>query len=446
MRMPAPAPNLFALMNEAGDRRLSVLVSDIGMLVSGKYLHWDDLSYRDPPSSFSHREWWLGIKLARMGSQEHMPFVRKSGPPFILVHAKPVLKGLHEIDRKLGVSGYQDGVADLLGNGAKQLLVNSVLEEAIRSSQLEGASTTRRRAKEMIRNQATPENRSERMILNNYRAMLRVDDLAGAGLTKEGVFELHKILVEDTLDDPTKAGRFREDKDNIVVGLNSYSDETAHVPPPAAELPERLDRLVAFANGKSPDDWMHPVLRALIIHFMIGYDHPFIDGNGRVARALFYWSMLREGYGLAKYLAVSKILREAPSQYGKSFLHTETDSGDLTYFVVHQIHVILRSIEALTGYVERQQNRIHEVRRQLHGAPGFNDRQLRLLEHAMRNPGFRYSVQSHARSHRVAPSTARADLMELVQNGFLIRAGHGRQHGFIALRDMQSAIRRFVRS
>ena len=445
MRMPAPAPSLVELIEEAGDRRLSVLLSDIGVLVSGKYLHWDDLSYRDPPNDFSHKEWWLGVKLARMGSQEAMPFFRKSGPPFVLVHAKPVLKGLHEIDRRLGVPGYQDGVADLLGNGARQLLVNSVLEEAIRSSQLEGASTTRRRAKEMIRNQTTPENRSERMILNNYRAMLRVDDLSGAELTKEGVFELHKLLVEDTLDDPTKAGRFREDRDNIVVGLNSYSDETAHVPPPAVELPERLDRLVAFANGKTPDDWMHPVLRALIIHFMIGYDHPFIDGNGRVARALFYWSMLREGYGLAKYLTVSRILREAPSKYGKSFLHTETDGGDLTYFVIHHIQVILRSIEALIEYVERQQNRIHEVRRLLRGAPGFNHRQLRLLEHAMRNPGFRYTVQSHARSHRVAASTARVDLMELAKHGFLIRAGHSRQHGFIAIRDMQAAIRRFAR-
>ena len=60
---------------------------------------------------------------------------------------------------------------------------------------------------------------------------------------------------------------------------------------------------------------------------MFGYDHYFADGNGRIARTSFYWSMLHHGYWLAEYLAISKILRAAPGRYGDSYQYTE-DDGD----------------------------------------------------------------------------------------------------------------------
>jgi hypothetical protein len=75
---------------------------------------------------------------------------------------------------------------------------------------------------------------------------------------------------------------------------------------------------------------VHPVLRAILLHFMIGYDHPFADGNGRTARALFYWSMARSGYWLMEYTSISHILRKAPARYMRAYLHTETDKNDTT--------------------------------------------------------------------------------------------------------------------
>lgn len=233
------------------------------------------------------------------------------------------------------------------GHGRKHLLANSIVEEAIRSSQLEGASTTRRVAKEMIRRGRQPRTHGERMILNNYHAMERIGELARRDLAPADVFELHSILMDGTRDS-AMAGRFRRASDDIVVTL-VHSDETAHVPPDAAELPTRMNQLVAFANDQSPDHWVHPVIRAILLHFMIGYDHPFVNGNGRVARSLFYWSMVRQGYTLAQYLAVSGILRNAPAKYARAYLHTETDGGDLTYFVDYHIGVIIRSIDALSS-------------------------------------------------------------------------------------------------
>lgn len=51
------------------------------------------------------------------------------------------------------------------------------------------------------------------------------------------------------------------------------------------------------------------------LHFMLGYEHPFVDGNGRVARAMFDWAMLRNGYWLFEFISVSRIIRQAPAKY-----------------------------------------------------------------------------------------------------------------------------------
>ena len=120
-----------------------------------------------------------------------------------------------------------------------------------------------------------------------------------------------------------------------------------HEPPPAASLPQRLERLCAFANAIDGEPFVHPVIRAILLHYMVGYDHPFVDGNGRTARALFYWSLARSGYWRMEYVSISRLLRQAPAQYSRAYLHSEADDNDTTYFILHQLSIIKRAIEAL---------------------------------------------------------------------------------------------------
>ena len=440
MKIPETPPDIRSILGRTSPQRLSEIISGTSMLVAGRYLHWDNMRHRPPPGRLSHEEWWLGTRMARLSAREIMPFSTSEGHPFSLVHAAPIRQGLHEIDQKLGMSGPRSQVRDLVeGHGRKHLLANSIVEEAIRSSQLEGASTTRRVAKEMIRRGRQPKTHGERMILNNHHAMERVAELARRDLGAADVFELHGILMDGTRHSGM-AGRFRRASDEIVVTL-VHSDETAHVPPDAAELPARMDRLVTFANEETPDHWIHPVVRAILLHFMIGYDHPFVDGNGRVARSLFYWSMVRQGYSLAQYLAVSGILRNAPARYARAYLHTETDGADLTYFVDYHIGVIVRSIAALSAYVDRKMADIQGIEDRLRHSPDLNHRQIQLLGHALRNPGFRYTVKSHATSHGITPNTARADLVKLAGAGLLASTMRGRRQEFIATRDLEAALK-----
>jgi Fic family protein len=319
-------------------------------------------------------------------------------------------------------------------------VINSLIEEAITSSQLEGAATSRRDAKDLLRSGRPPRDRSERMILNNYLAMQRVAALRGEPLTSDRILEIHRIVTDGTLDRPEAAGRLQQgDGDRVAVWGDG--DQLLHRSPPVAELQDRIDRLCKFANATEGTPYLPPVLRSLALHFMIGYDHYFEDGNGRTARAVFYWSMLNERYWLAEFLTVSRILRKAPSQYARSFLLTEQDDGDLTHFFVYHLDAIERSIRELHAYLARKAEQLREIQRTVAAKPGeFNHRELALLQHAVRTPGSDYTVVSHARSHQVSGETARQDLVHLESLGLLERRKVGKAYVWSAVEDLEARL------
>lgn len=182
-------------------------------------------------------------------------------------------------------------------------------------------------------------------------------------------------------------------------------------------MPDHVDKW-----SKEHHKLIHPAVRAIILHFWLAYDHPFVDGNGRTARALFYWSMLRSGYWLFEFISISAILHKAPVQYGRSFLHTETDDNDLTYFLIAQIEVISQALDELHRYIERKA----EAEQDIQALALFNHRQVALIRHALSNPGQRYTIASHQQSHAVAYQTARTDLLDLAERGVLEMGKKGR--------------------
>jgi Fic family protein len=287
------------------------------------------------------------------------------------------------------------------------------------------------------------------MILNNYRALQFMRETNGDELTPEAVLELHRVVTAGTLDNPDAAGRLQRPDEERVAVYDQDDHSVLHRPPPAEQLPARLQALCNFANeGAGDNQFLHPVVRALILHFWIGYDHPFEDGNGRTARALFYWVMRREGYWLAEYLSISKILREAPAKYARSFLYSETDDGDLTYFLIDQLHVIERAVEELHEYLRRKVAEVQQTETLMKDDSDLNHRQVALLGHALRNLNSVYTFGGHAASHGVTHETARADLAGLHERGLLERRRSGRQYRFATPADLIDRLRtpeRFAR-
>ncbi len=406
---------------------------------SDKYHHWDHLRHLSPPEGFSSETWWLGLKLNRSYSFKELPLHDKSKQPFRFLVTDFVSEQLHHTD--LGAGGRIGIPASVTNAETKdQYYVSSLIEEAITSSQLEGAATTREVAKEMLRSSRPPRDRDERMILNNFLTMKQIGQWKDRPLTPALVLEIHRSVTEETLDDPSAAGRLRREEEEIVVG--DAENGVFHIPPAAEELDARMQTMCKFANGETPDYFVHPVLRSLVLHFWLAYDHPFVDGNGRTARALFYWSMLRHGFWLFEFISISRILRKAPIQYARSFLYTETDDNDLTYFLQYQIEVIQRALDDLHKYVELQSQRINQMDQTLRGTLLLNHRQRALISHALRHPQQRYMIGGHQTSHAVTYQTARTDLLNLVDRGIMEARKLGKTWYFHAAPDVEAILAR----
>ena len=412
---------------------------------NGRYYHWDKLRHlKSAPSDLTHSEWWFAIKSARKSMYQALPHTAKDGSPFVFCEPKTVRRQLHEIDIHGG--GELRASAQVANpNTRDTYLINSLIEEAITSSQLEGATTTRKVAKEMLRQKRAPSDRSEHMIVNNYHAMEYVNDTGDEELTPGMILELQRILTAGTLDNPAAVGNFRTTDDTYV---GDERDSTIiHKPPPASEIPRRLDSICDFANAAKPNDFIHPVIRAVVLHFLLAYDHPFQDGNGRTARALFYWSMLRQGYWTMEFVSISRILKKAPAQYTRSYLYTETDENDVTYFIVHQLDVIVRAIDELFEYLERKSHESRDLEALLNPSSTLqrelNHRQLAVLGRATRSLDSTITIKSHRGAHNVTYDTARTDLLKLADMGFLQKGKRGKEFIFLPANNLKEAIKNY---
>lgn len=315
----------------------------------GRYLPFDELRYRWPPGLDSKLCWAL-VKKARTAQYSSL---LPLGEP--IQWGKCVLtplaqKAMSIVDRQATTAALEYMTSQIGEHAHFSYLLNDLIEdEAISSSQLEGAATTTRVAKDMLKRKRLPRTPDERMVIGNYKMMNFAWEQRYEPLSLELITAMHRVGVEGIDDAQYSPGDFR-DNDDVVV--QDGEGNTVHAPPPAAGLALRLQMLAKWINQSHNDpdhaDYLHPLIKGIALHFALGYEHPFRDGNGRVARALFYWFMFKNDFSAFRYIAISILLRNAPVKYGRSYLNTEADDLDLTYFIDFQCSVILRAVSSFT--------------------------------------------------------------------------------------------------
>ncbi len=439
MRMPKRPPDLDDIWEQikTDPRQTARLLDIISNPMADDYLHWDKLQYHTPPEGLSNKQWWLAIKRQRQSRLKELPLNDIGQKPFQFLTNDFITETLHMIDQSS--TTYNLMPEPVRNNETKnRYYVNSLIQEAFTSSQLEGATTTRLVAKELIRTGRQPFDKSEQMILNNFTAMKQINKLKDEPLSKELVFDIHQLVTEKTLDNSSAAGRFRSVNEQIRI-IDMYN-ETFHEPPSAERLEERMAAMCDFANCKTPEYFIHPVIRAIILHFWLAYDHPFVDGNGRTARALFYWLMLRHRYWIFKFVSISQIVVKAPTKYSRAFLYTETDDNDLTYFILYHTDVIRRAIKVLYEYIERKTKDLRDIENRLRAIATLNHRQRALMSHALRHPNYRYTFRSHQISHNVVYQTSRLDLIDLEKRGLMTSNKIGKTWYFTPVEDLEKKL------
>lgn len=426
MKFPQTPPAWQPLMDQAiqqGRAEAFMEYSHRQNLKPGRYLHWDDFRHRvADKDGLAKEEQWAAIRMSRAMRSQPIPLEDAKGRPFTFFLTPQAFGLLHEIDLHCGAGPSGSAILREQASGHE---FDSLMEESLTSSVLEGAVVTRSEAREMIRLQRQPATEHERMVLNNYRTMRLLGGLKEKPLTPELILAIHREVTAGTLKNPAHEGAFRSTKDNVRVE-DEESGEVFHTPPEAALLEQRMKILCDFANERGTTGFLHPVIRAILLHFWIAYDHPFVDGNGRTARALFYWSMLRNGYWLAEYVSISHEILKAPKQYYRAFLHTETDGNDLNYFLLHQLEIIRASIESLKESLRAKQQEAEALRHNLGAGTDFNHRQIALLKHALKHPFASYTVVGHQTSHGTSNQTAKNDITALEAKGLLTRGKRGK--------------------
>ena len=405
----------------------------------GRYLYWDKFKYRVEAGDDIKKAWWA-TKFVRFSKSKPMDYKDKNGDIFIFCIPDTLQAKLYRISHLSS-----QGIVPHNSIKKYYLISSLLMEEAISSSQLEGASTTRKVAKDILSNNKKPKTDDELMIINNYLLMKEIKRLKNEELSIDMILDLHKIATKGNKENGNVAGNFRSSDDIII---SDSDDNILHQPPSFTSIEQRLQVVCNFANIEHSGDiepFIHPIVKAIFLHFMIGYEHPFADGNGRTARAIFYWYMLKSGYDYFEYISISKLLKEAPKQYGLSFLYSEIDDNDLTYFIDYQLDIILRAIDELMKYLEKKSREFEEVNGLLNSSKigaSLNFIQKDILKKAMKSPGRIFTSKEIAHEYDKSLNSARKYLNELVEYKTLAIIKNGKTKEYIALSNILEELKR----
>lgn len=437
---PTPLIDLLKILKEIPPEKLISMPKANVTDDKGKYLHWDKFKRKYTKDT---ELFWLLTKISR---KSVMSDVEIGDIRFSFCVPNSLFALLHYIDKK---GGGNVGASNLDGLSKPEqnhfLLKSLVMEEAITSAQLEGAATTRKVAKEMLETERKPKTKDEMMILNNYRLMQEAIKLKDEPLSIAMILQLHKVATENAIENNAIAGEFRTDNEIYIA---DYDGNNIYQPPDYKKLPELVESLCRFANLAHDDNnlFIHPVVKSIILHFLIGYIHPFGDGNGRTARALFYWFMLKSGYWLFEFISISRLLKNAPSAYARAYIYTETDELDMTYFIYYQADIIKRAIGELEKYINDKQDKFKIFAATIAdymANQSLNYRQVQILQKAVKETGHIFTAKEVSNEYGVAENTARTDLNRLLELKLLGSIKIGQVTGYVSPKGLIERLKAF---
>jgi Fic family protein len=257
----------------------------------------------------------------------------------------------------------------------------------------------------------------------NYRNVMTWIDQWEKFVTKPTVISedilktLHKLTTQRLLEQQY-IGNFR-DKQVVVRSARDHS--VAFRPPLAVEIPTLVDEFFRWLNNPSTQE-LHPIFRAAITHYQMVYIHPFIEGNGRTARALATLVLYSSGYDFKKFFSLEKYFDDDVEKYYEALLSVQqTQQHDLTYWLEYFCYGLAIEIEKIKMQVLKLSKDL-KLKQQLGEQVALTERQIILLE-LFQKQGQITSHDAQMVLPNVSVDTILRDLKDLLKKGVIEKKG-----------------------
>lgn len=252
----------------------------------------------------------------------------------------------------------------------------------------------------------------------NYRNVLKfIEGFDKPEISQETVKHIHELTVHRLLADEV-LGDYRKTQ---VVVKNSQTGEITFRPPPAVEVPFLMADFLKWLNSTSYDD-VHAALKAGITHYELVRVHPFLDGNGRVARAVATLVLFRGGYDIKRFFSLEEYYDREPLRYYESLQSVGKASGNMTAWLEYfseglaiELTRIKEKIKALSTDLK--------IKRSLGGQQlALTERQIKIVEFIQEN-GFLQNKSFFELFPMISEDTVLRELKDLIKKGIVRKEG-----------------------
>lgn len=252
----------------------------------------------------------------------------------------------------------------------------------------------------------------------NYRNVLKFIDEFNGEITEEAVKKIHRLTTEKILP-AGEAGQYRTKQ---VVVKNSTSGEIVFRPPGAIEVPYQIDDLLTWL-GSSESKEVYPLLKAGIIHYELVRIHPFLDGNGRVARAVATLILFKEGYDIKKFFSLEEHYDKDATRYYQALQSVKPENNhDLTEWLTYFTEGLAIELTRIKEKVQSLSIDLKLKEKMGGGQIALSERQMKIIDY-IQKVGFLQNKQFGELFPMISEDTILRDLKDLLKKSIIKKEG-----------------------
>lgn len=256
-------------------------------------------------------------------------------------------------------------------------------------------------------------------VINYRKVMEHINKLQIANsklqIDEKMIKEVHALTVYRILP-RGKVGRYRGTQ---VIVKNSQTGEVTFRPPKAPEVKNEIVEFVHWVNSDQNDVYL--VLKAGIVHYELARIHPFVDGNGRVARALSTLVLFQGGYDIRKFFSLEEYFDSDPENYYSALQSVEKREGDLTEWLTYFTHGLAIELGKIKEKIQKLSVDV-ALKEKLGGQVALTDRQIKIIEY-MQKVGFLQNKAFPTLFPMVSEDTILRELKDLIKKRIIKKIG-----------------------